>query len=114
MIKLEWVKTTDYQWANLERINLSGVKTTGVYIIWHGGSTPRAVRLGQGDIASRVGFHKNDSQILAYRNSGLYVTWATLPQAYLNGVERYLAETYHPLVGDRFPDVPAILVNLPV
>ena len=41
------------------------------------------------------------------------VTWAVVPAHQLDGVERYLADTYQPIEGDRFPDVEPLVVNLP-
>jgi hypothetical protein len=87
----------------------------GVYVIWHGGACPRVVRVGQGDLFDRLSAHKNDPQITQYKQYGpLYATWAMLHQSYLNGVENFLGRHYSPLVGDRFPNVQPIAVNLPV
>jgi len=36
----------------------------GVYVIWHGGSAARTVRVGQGVIADRLAKHRNDPAIL--------------------------------------------------
>ena len=107
-----WIKSTENAWLPFETFsNLSQVKTTGVYVIWHGGQTPRTVRVGQGDIADRLQAHRSDQQILAYRSYGLYVTWAAVSAADLNGVERYLADQLSPLVGERHPDVRPIPVK---
>lgn len=58
--------------------------------------------------------HRADVEITRHRSGGtLYVTWAEVPQAYLDGVERFLAYYYQPLEGDRFPDAVPIAVNLP-
>jgi hypothetical protein len=86
----------------------------GVYVIWHNGPQGRWVRVGQGVIKDRVACHRTDPTILAYaRFGGLWVRWANLQPHWLDGVERYLAETLRPLVGDRFPDVTPVQVNLP-
>jgi hypothetical protein len=114
MASLFWIKSTSGAWLSFERVNLTNVDTTGVYVIWHGGQTPRTVRVGQGDIADRLLAHRGDQQVLAYRSyGGLYVTWAAVSYAEIDGVERYLADQLRPLVGDRFPNVRAIPVNLP-
>jgi len=115
MTDLYWVKSTKGEWLSLDRVNLDPVKTTGVYIIWHGGNNPQVVRIGQGDIASRLNEHRRNHQIKQYLNSGpLMVTWATVNNALaLDGIERYLAELYSPVVGDRFPAVHKIAVNTP-
>lgn len=115
MLNLSWVKCgDDKHWCSLERIILSNVDTIGIYIIWHGGNPSHIVRVGQGDIADRLSEHRENKDITKYSEYGtLYVTWAFVAPRYLDGVERYLAETWNPLVGERFPDVDAIAVNSP-
>jgi hypothetical protein len=113
MLQLNWVKSTEGQWLDLARVNLAGVATQGVYIIWHGGAVPRVVRVGQGDIRARVGAHRNDQVITRYSVHGLFVTWATVPAAQMDGVERYLANMWNPLVGDVFPNALPIAVTSP-
>jgi hypothetical protein len=84
------------------------------YIIWHEGNPSRVVRLGQGDIKDRLSKHRCDKEILAYNQKGmLRVTWASVPSGQRDAVERYLANTWNPLVGDCFPDVEPIAVNSP-
>src|SRR5690348_6547182 len=113
MPNLTWVKCQGDVWCSLLNVNLANVQTTGVYIIWHGGNPARVVRLGQGDIADRLTEHRAEPDILAYRQHGLYVTWAAVPAYQLDGVERYLANQWPPLVGDRFPNAQPIAVNSP-
>jgi hypothetical protein len=114
MLSLNWIKSTKNVWLPLD-FNLASVTpTTGVYVIWHGGTAPWTVRVGQGDIASRLGAHRNDSVILAHAaKGGLFVTWATVQATYLDGVERFLADSLNPLVGDRHPAVLPVPVKLP-
>jgi hypothetical protein len=106
---LSWVKCTGDVWCGFHTVDLSNVKTTGVYLIWQGGGS--YVRVGQGDIAARLTAHRNDPAITKYQK--LYVTWAAVPSAQLDGVERYLYEQCSPLVGERTPTAPVIAVNLP-
>ena len=86
----------------------------GVYVIWHSGTPGRVVRVGQGDVAARLYVHQSDPKILAYKANGvLLVTWAEVPkQADRHGIERFLANHYGPLIGDAWPDVTPIPVNL--
>ncbi len=66
------------------------------------------------DLAERLTAHRNDVNILAYAELGtLRVTWAAVSAAQQDGVERYLADQYPPLIGDAFPDVEPIAVNSP-
>lgn len=114
-MNLKWIKCgDDGHWCNFLNLNLDSVNAVGVYVIWHGGDNPRAVRVGQGDVAARLAEHKENNDIVRHQNKGkLYVTWASVSsQANRDGIERFLAEKYSPLEGERFPDVPAIAVNL--
>jgi len=115
MLTVQWIKCGQpiSHWCNLLTVNLEDVKTTGVYVIWHGGEKANVVRVGQGDIKDRLTKHRADKDILAYKEFGLYVTWASVRSEYLDGVEAYLAACYSPLVGERFPNVGQIAVNLP-
>lgn len=113
MLQVLWNKNqTD--WYSFEKYKFSNISTIGVYMIWYAGNPGRTVRIGQGTIGTRLTEHKQNNTILSYRNYGeLFVTWAAVPQQSLDGVERYLAENYDPLVGDRFPEAYPIAVNLP-
>jgi hypothetical protein len=112
-----WVKCGNGgNWCPLVTLDLESVGNVGgVYIIWHDGNPGRIVRIGQGDpIRNRLSAHRNDLEILGYGRFGtLRVTWATVPSNQRDGVERYLAETWRPLIGDAFPDVLPIAVNSP-
>jgi hypothetical protein len=113
-MQVTWIKSTTGMWLPMETFNLTNVGTAGVYVIWHGGSSPRYVKVGQGDIKDRLTKHRGDTEITAYNRFGaLYVTWASLAAAHLDGVERYLGEQLRPLVAERFPQAPPIPVNLP-
>ena len=115
-MNVEWIKCTNNTWCELNRVNLNHHhfdNFKGVYIIWHGGANPQIVRVGQGFIRNRLTSHRNDPQVQAHAHLTLYVTWASIPDAYLNGVEAYLAQTLGPLVGERFPNVLPITANLP-
>lgn len=112
MLQVQWVKCgTD--WCPFETVNLTNVTAIGVYIIWHDENPARTVRVGQGDIKARLTAHRADSAITSYRRSGiLRVTWAAVPAADRDGVERFLADQYSPLVGGAFPNAVPIPVNL--
>jgi hypothetical protein len=84
--------------------------TTGVYIIWRAGDH-KVVRLGQGNIATRLREHSCDRSVLAH--GVLMATWSPLQSWLCDGAERYLADRYKPLVGSRFPDCAPIMIRLP-
>jgi hypothetical protein len=115
-MNVTWIKCGDH-WCSLENLNLDSVgDVAGVYIIWHEGNPGRVVRIGQGNpIADRLSAHRSDEEVLAYGNTGtLRVTWAIVASSTLrNSIERYLADTWTPLVGDAFPDVRPMAVNSP-
>lgn len=121
-LALEWT-TNDTQWYQLGSVNLDSVNSHGVYVIWKEqltlmdflshGSRKKAVRIGQGDIKSRLKAHRRDEKI-ARHGSPLYVTWAAVDTNSVNGVERYLADTLEPLEGSTFPTDDPIRVNLPL
>ena len=115
MLSVEWIKCGDGQnWCSLEAVNLSDVTGHGVYIIWHAGDPSQVVRIGQGDIADRLAKHRIDPEITVYAGRGtLLATWASVSVAQLDGVEKYLAHQWNPLVGDAFPNVAPIAVNSP-
>ena len=113
MLTVYWNKGEGNAYCSLERLNLENIKAEGVYVIWHGGTLPRTVRIGQGTVAERLRAHRFESEVLAYKNSGLHVTWAAVAAAQRNGVEKYLADGLHPLVGDASPDVLPSVVNSP-
>lgn len=116
MNNVAWQKCKDGQWCSPLTVDLDhqAFGVGGVYIIWHGGSNAQTVYVGQGDpVRDRIRAHRSDPKILAYKAKGLYVTWASVPLAQRNGVERYLADKLSPLVGDAWPQVIPIAVNLP-
>ncbi len=115
-LQVTWIKSTEDTWCGLHTVNLAHNhfnNLSGVYLIWHGGATPHYVRVGQGNIRDRLTQHRTDPSINAYSNLGLFVTWAHVPDSQMDGIEAYLANQCNPLVGERFPNVRQISVNLP-
>lgn len=109
---VDWTKCGNLYCA-LDDVDLSRITASGVFMIWHDGDPGRVIRVGQGEIADRIRANRNDPATTAYRASGtLRVTWAELPAAQWDGVERYLADSYHPLLGDAHPNVAPIAVDL--
>ena len=111
-MNLDWKKCQGDIWGPLLTVDLNHTHFNGmegVYIIWQKGG--RVIRIGQGFIRDRLTEHRNNRAITAYND--LFVTWAPVVAQYRDGIERYLAETLKPLVGEAFPDAPPIQVNLP-
>ena len=112
---VDWTKCNGNIWCKFN-VDLSSSHfnhMTGVYVIWHGGDNPRTVRVGQGFIRDRIEAHRTDPEVQAYNDLGLYVTWARIPVNSLDGVEAFLAQELDPIVGQQFPNVYPIQVNLP-
>lgn len=101
-------------WYCLQSVNLAAIAAFGVYIIWRSSQTPWTVRVGQGDIADRLSADRQNPKILANSSlARLRVTWVEVSETDRNGIERYLVDQLRPLVGDPYPDVLPIPVNLP-
>jgi len=116
MLTVHWFKCgDDGHYCDLELLKLDTITdATGVYIIWHEGQPGRVVRIGQGKIADRLAAHRQDPAILAYKKYGnLRVTGAAVPAHQMDAVELYLANEWHPLIGDAFPEVIPLEVNSP-
>ena len=115
-LSVSWGKCTEGRWCSFAAVSLAhdAFSAGGVYVIWHGGEKSRVVYVGQAAVLrDRLADHRVDKRILAYQASGLYVTWTALQAADRDGVETYLAARYAPLVGDRHPAGPPIVVNSP-
>jgi hypothetical protein len=114
MVIVTWISRTDTSWCTLEEVGLSRVRTTGVFMVWYAGDPGRVVCVGQGDIAARLKELKEDKALSAYKAKGdLLVTWAEVSPARIDGIERYLAETWPPLIAGRTPEAASIEVNSP-
>ncbi len=96
----------DFNNLNLEHPVFDNLK--GVYIIW---SNKITVRIGSGIIKDRIKAHRIESEINSYPN--LKVVWAEVEGNKMRNVEKYLADNLNPAIGERFPDVKPIEVNLP-
>lgn len=112
-MNLIWNKCVKGIWCNFLSVNLDNAhfnNLEGVYIIWQGGGP--IIRIGQGIIRDRLFAHREDKEITAYSN--LFVTWTAISsQPSRDGVERYLANRLKPRVGNMFPSVNPIMINLP-
>ncbi len=115
-LAVDWRKCQEHTWCQLNYVDLSHAwfNVDGVYVIWHGGTEPKTVYVGQGcPVRDRLAAHRKDAEIQKYKGYGLYVTWAQVAKAMLDGVEVYLATTFKPLVGKRYPVATPINVNGP-
>lgn len=116
-MQLIWNKCQGNVWCPFYEVNLSHEhfdRLHGVYMIWYANqSDAKVVYVGKGYIKQRLAERRSDSRIQSYTHLSLFVTWAAVDEASRGGVERYLADTWRPLVGERHPVMPAIPVNSP-
>lgn len=115
-MQLNWIKYNSGKWCPLNSLDLRSPHFDdfkGVYIIWHGGKKPAVVRVGQGEIRDRLTHHKNDWEIQAYKELGLYVTWAKAAKEHRDGIEVYLSKKLKPMVRRHITTAKEITVNLP-
>ncbi len=115
-MNLTWNKCEGDKWCPFLTVNLDHAhfqSLEGVYVIWHGGQTPRTVYVGRGAVADRLKAHRLEQEILQYNPLGLFVTWARVDQASRDGVERFLAERLQPKIGTHSSLAASIQVNLP-
>ena len=113
-MNLSWNKCQGDVWCKLNRVSLEHghfENMEGVYIIWHGGTEPKVVYVGQGVIRDRLARHRQDEDVQRYSNLDLFVTWASVPINRRDGVESYLAGFWNPLVGDKHKTAIQILLK---
>ncbi len=113
---LVWNKCQGDAWCPFMTVNLTHAHfqgMDGVYVIWHGGTTPKTVYVGKGNIASRIQAHRNERNITQYLPNGLFVTWAKVPAASQDGVESYLIQALKPLQNQSVPAAIPVPVNHP-
>lgn len=87
----------------------------GVYLVWHLGSPPEWVTIGQAeDLGAALEGLRADPSLRPLEDlGGLYATWVELPRENRGGVVRYLADLLKPLVDGRRAHAPPIRVNIP-
>lgn len=111
-MNVTWIKCGERpEWCSLTNLNLTNNhfdNLRGVYIVWSGKTV---VRLGSGIIRDRLSEHRENPEITAYPD--LLVTWSQVNADQMEGVEKYLADSLNPAVGERFPDRTPITVNFP-
>jgi hypothetical protein len=115
-MNVTWLKTgqDNNGWYHFQTVDLAHAhfnNLSGVYIVWQ--PNGRVVRVGQGQIRDRLTSHRTCPNVAEHDTGNLHVTWAAVPAAQLDAVERFLGDKLSPLVAERFPDVQPIPVNLP-
>ena len=115
-MQLKWNMCLGNVWCKLNAVNLEHEhfnNMNGVYIIWHGGTDPKVVYVGQGNIKACIEERRSDPRIQSYNHLDIYVTWARVPQERRDAVESYLVDTWNPIVSKTEPEVPPMKVSPP-
>ena len=63
-MQLNWTMCQGNVWCKLNSVNLEHEhfkNMQGVYVIWHGGTNPAVVDIGQGNIKDRIAEHRKES-----------------------------------------------------
>ena len=115
MATVHWFLCQNNNWCPFTTLDLSTIKSLGVYIIGSGRATSIfTVYVGQGDVAARIAAHRGSPDITAHGREGpLVVTWASVAASESDGVEAYVAAMLKPMVGSQHPNATHVPVNLP-
>jgi len=114
-MNIDWRKCLLQSRCQLNLINLNSEhfdNLLGVYVIWSGNDVKRIISVGQGAIRDRLIDMQINKKVRGY-GPGLFVTWAEVPKASLEGVEAFLCKKLNPLVHQNITCLDFINVNLP-
>ena len=121
MPTVQWVKNDqNNEWFDFLRLDVNSpyfIGKRGVYAIWYVGNPSKIIKVGSGNIGERLREHKLNTEITKFSSFGqLKVTWAitdgiNFRENQILGVECFLANTYTPLIGERYPNVAPEPVN---
>ncbi len=115
-LEVKWERTDQCYWHELMKIDFSDSlynRLHGVFIIWHGGSNPRVLYIGQGHIAKELEKLKSKREIKKFELLGLFVTWAKFKPEHMNGIHRFLNDKLRPTLSMCKIEDHQIYVNLP-
>jgi hypothetical protein len=115
-IPLTWMKCQGEVWCNLSTVNLGHAafdNMVGVYVVWHAGPAPATVYVGRGNVREGLTARRIDPHVQAFAPLGLYVTWAPVHEAFIEGIRVYLTHRLSPKVVEPLPPVSPIEAKLP-
>lgn len=114
MLHLHWVKRSGGAWCPFKKVDFGVIAWQGVYVIWYEGKEKKVVKVGHGDICSRILDHRSDRSITQFAKQGpMYVTWAVVSEGEQAGVEGFLIRTLNPLVKSASLAAQPVVVDLP-
>jgi hypothetical protein len=104
MVVLTWMRSASRKWHRLDTVPLADIDCVGVYLVWYAGTPGRVVCLGQGTIAAQLKLLRADNDVQQFKSRGhLLVTWAKVSAMRVDGVMRYMADTWPPLLARPLP-----------
>ena len=112
---IDWCKCILQSRCRLKLINLNNEyfdDLIGVYVIWSGNDEKKIVSIGQGKIRDKLIEMQINKKVQSY-GPDLFVTWAAVPKAALEGVEAFLSDELNPKVYHSISCKDFIEVNLP-
>ena len=112
---LYWQKDNTNHWFTLDGMDVRRAGSVGVYIIWCAEQRPCTIRVGIGwPVSDELKAERCDPRVMRHQRKGdLFVTWAYVVPARLEGVEFFLDSLLRPLVRSRLPNCLPTSVNLP-
>jgi hypothetical protein len=117
LLLLDWAKQAADRWFHLDFVDVTKVKSYGVFVIWKPGvaqvRSSVSIKVGHGDIASSLLKARHDLAV-GKHGRDLLVTWAAVDVLYVAGVEAYLVQRLQPLIGLKLPLASMHPVNLPL
>jgi hypothetical protein len=114
-MNINWCKCMLQSRCRLNLINLDNEhfdNLLGVYVIWYGNDLKNVVSIGQGVIRDKLIEMRTNKKVQEY-GPDLFVTWAAVPKACLEGVKAFLCTELKPFDPHIIKGVDLISVNLP-
>jgi hypothetical protein len=112
---INWCQCVIQSRCRLNLINLNNEyfdNLIGVYVIWSGNDMNNIVSVGQGIIRDKI-IEMQIDKMVQESGPNLFVTWAAVPIASLEGVEAFLCSELNPTLHHTIKNIDLINVNLP-
>lgn len=112
---IDWCKCILQSRCRLNLINLNNEyfdNLTGVYVIWSGNDMSNIISVGKGIIRDKI-IEMQIDKTVQESGSDLFVTWASVPNVSLEGVEAFLCSELDPKIHHTIKSIELINVNLP-
>lgn len=114
-MELDWCKCKYSSRCRLNHLKLDNNYfdgLVGVFVIWSGNDMKNIVKIGKGIIRDRLFEERKNKKIQVY-GPDIFVTWAIVPNVFLEGIESYLNNILKPVIQNNVNSYNPIIVNLP-